>query len=370
MSKGGARRSLVEAVDMDQLHAIFEEFVCKQGADAFNLGPYDNRKSAQACSAEGLHVNAEWIKRLVSCSTGEIAGGQLKQAILKYGPSHNKSNYKDDLWAGQLASQFICLLSHWRRVKGNKQKLEQCLKQATGAQRSSIMELMQLKAGACKKARLPLQSSSSQSLACEKASDNKDIEKARSSRTLKVEISDVSLVSQGFPLMLSSPQEKEGKSELAPKGTSILEKTRASQREALQNAAEEAASRVAKPERRPEEVPCLKKPAALLKRPARFEMTKAKKPKETPADPPAEARPERRPWSAYKKILGTSQSCLQGVYEDGHVKLIVACTENMGKAYPGGHQAVILKLEEIVMQDGMTKDKMLEHRKSLLSQNA
>ena len=93
--------------------------------------------------------------------------------------------------------------------------------------------------------------------------------------------------------MLSSPQEKEGKSEVAPKGTSILEKTRASQREALQNAAEEAASRVAKPERRPEEVPCLKKPAALLKRPARFEMTKAKKPKETPADPPAEARPER-----------------------------------------------------------------------------
>ena len=162
-------------------------------------------------------MNAELIKRLVSCSTGEIPGGQLKQAILKYGPSHNKSNYKDDLWAGQLASQFICPLSHWRRAKGNKQKLEQCLKQATGAQRSSIMELMQLKAGACKRAQLPLQSSTSQSLACEQADDKKEIEEARPRRTLKVEISDVSLDSQGFPLMLSSPQKKKARTNWHPR---------------------------------------------------------------------------------------------------------------------------------------------------------
>ena len=51
------------------------------------------------------------------------------------------------------SSQFICLLSHWRRLKGNKQKLEQCFKQATGAQRSSIMELMELKPGVCKERR-------------------------------------------------------------------------------------------------------------------------------------------------------------------------------------------------------------------------
>lgn len=48
MSKCGARRALVEAVDVDQLHEIFREFVDKQGADAFKLGPYADRKSAQA----------------------------------------------------------------------------------------------------------------------------------------------------------------------------------------------------------------------------------------------------------------------------------------------------------------------------------
>lgn len=134
MSKGGARRGVVEAVDMEQLHELFKDLVNKHGADAFKLGPYDRMKSAQACSAAGLHCNAECIQKLLGCSTGEIPGGQLKQAIQKHGRTHNKSNYKDDLWAGQLNSQFICLLSHWRRVKGNKQKLGQCLKQTTGPQ--------------------------------------------------------------------------------------------------------------------------------------------------------------------------------------------------------------------------------------------
>ena len=223
------------------------------------------------------------------------------------------------------------------------------------------MELMELKAGVCKKAQLPLQSSSSQSLACEKAADNKETKEPQPSRKLKVEISDVSLDSQGFPLMLSSPKEKQDKNEVAPKSASILEKQRASQRKALQEAAEAAASRVAKPERRldtrdlDEEPPCLKKPAASFKRPASAERPKPKKQKTPPAELPAEAMPERRPWSAYKKTLATSQSYLQGVYEDGQVKLVVACTEKMGEDFPGGHRAVILKLEEMVMQDGMTK---------------
>ena len=79
------------------------------------------------------------------------------------------------------------------------------------------MELMQLKAGACKRAQLPLQSSTSQSLACEQADDKKEIEEARPRRTLKVEISDVSLDSQGFPLMLSSPQKKKARTNWHPR---------------------------------------------------------------------------------------------------------------------------------------------------------
>ena len=114
------------------------------------------------------------------------------------------------------------------------------------------MELMELKSGVCKKAQLPLQSSSSQSLACEKAADLKETKEAQPRRELKVQISDVSLDSHGFPLMLSSPKEQEEKNVVVPKKEFILEKQGARQRKALQEAAEQAASRLAKPETRPD----------------------------------------------------------------------------------------------------------------------
>lgn len=96
-----------------------------------------------------------------------------------------------------------------------------------------------------------MRSSSSQSLACEKATEKKEKEEVQPGRELKAEISDVSLDSSRFPLMLSSP--KEEKKPETTKSASILEKQKASQRMALQEAAEEAASKVAKPERRPDQ---------------------------------------------------------------------------------------------------------------------
>ena len=68
MSKGGPRRALVAAVDMDQLHKCFEDAVDRLGAKAFDLGTYQKRSIAQACSAEGLHQNAEYVRRLVAIS--------------------------------------------------------------------------------------------------------------------------------------------------------------------------------------------------------------------------------------------------------------------------------------------------------------
>ena len=137
---------------------------------------------------------------------GHQHAGQLKQAIAKWGQSHNKTELKDDLWAGQMASQFICLLSHWRRLRQDAEKIKQCLRRANGAQRSTIEELVALEAGvACKKAtKLPCKSSSSASLACEKAHEGK--EKAEEKRELKAEVSDVSLDSNGYPLTLVSPR--------------------------------------------------------------------------------------------------------------------------------------------------------------------
>lgn len=52
--------------------------------------------------------------------------------------------------------------------------------------------------------------------------------------------------------------------------------------------------------------------------------------------------------------------------KNGAVKLIVACSEKMAQCFPGGHPALICKLADMVMRDDMTKEKMLEHRRTLL----
>ena len=57
-SKGGARRSSVEPVDIDSLQGIFDKAVSARGAAAFKLGEYDKKKATTAVSAAGLHQNA------------------------------------------------------------------------------------------------------------------------------------------------------------------------------------------------------------------------------------------------------------------------------------------------------------------------
>ena len=153
-------------VDMDALQGIIDRAVESKGAAAFLLGEYDTKKVTTAVSAAGLHQNAAWVKDFFNISKGEILAGQLKQCIQKYGHSHNTSDWKDDLWAGKIASQMVCILSHVRRLGREPDKLRQCLQGATGAQRHTIEELVAL--CACKKANEPPQPSPD---ACKKAQE-------------------------------------------------------------------------------------------------------------------------------------------------------------------------------------------------------
>ncbi|CAK9070467.1 unnamed protein product [Durusdinium trenchii] len=132
MSKGGARRFSVPPVDMDALQGIIDRAVESKGAAAFLLGEYDTKKVTTAVSAAGLHQNAAWVKDFFNISKGEILAGQLKQCIQKYGHSHNTSDWKDDLWAGKIASQMVCILSHVRRLGREPDKLRQCLQGQSG----------------------------------------------------------------------------------------------------------------------------------------------------------------------------------------------------------------------------------------------
>ncbi|CAL1137661.1 unnamed protein product, partial [Cladocopium goreaui] len=163
-SKGGARRSTVAPVDIDALQSIIDKAVDAKGLCAFKLGDYDKKKVTTAVSA----------KEFYKISSGEILAGQLKQCILKHAQSHNTSEWKDDLWAGKIASQLVCLLSHVRRLRRDAGKRRQCMQGATGEQRQAIQELVALPA-ACKKATLPVQGSpaSGDGQTCKKAKKTK-----------------------------------------------------------------------------------------------------------------------------------------------------------------------------------------------------
>ena len=132
------------------------------------------KKVTTAVSAKGVHFNVEYVKEFYKISSGEILAGQLKQCILKHAQSHNTSEWKDDLGAGKIASQLVCLLSHVRRLRRDPAKRRQCMQGATGEQRQAIQELVALPAP-CKKATLPVQGSpaSGDGQACKKAKKTK-----------------------------------------------------------------------------------------------------------------------------------------------------------------------------------------------------
>ena len=417
MSKGGARRFSVPPVDMDALQGIIDRAVESKGAAAYLLGEYDTKKVTTAVSAAGLHQNAAWVKDFFNISKGEILAGQLKQCIQKYGHSHNTSDWKDDLWAGKIASQMVCILSHVRRLGREPDKLRQCLQGATGAQRHTIEELVALYAckkaneppqpspDACKKAQEPSQDACKKANelpqpspdackkaqepsqdACKKANSSSSVglplrkshtesapgseQACKKARTLKEEISMVSVDSHGFPMILKSPEASKDRE----RPMSILERQRASYREQLQPAAQAAAQQhVADGSSRPARRPCLsKKPAGkpkakqcVKKKPSYSGPERRPKAKQGPKKKPSYSGPERRPWSDVKKVLGKDQAYLLGLQE-GQWKLIVGCTKKMGKHFPGGHHSVILELEKVVMEEGMTKEKMQEKRDDLV----
>ena len=318
--------------------------------------------------------------------------GQLKQCIQKYGHSHNTSDWKDDLWAGKIASQMVCILSHVRRLGREPDKLRQCLQGATGAQRHTIEELVALYAckkaneppqpppDACKKAQEPSQD------ACKKANSSSSVglplrkshtesapgseQACKKARTLKEEISMVSVDSHGFPMILKSPEASKDRE----RPMSILERQRASYREQLQQAAQAAAQQhVADGSSRPARRPGLsKKPAGkpkakqcIKKKPSYSGPERRPKAKQGPKKKPSYSGPERRRWSDVKKVLGKDQAYLLGLQE-GQWKLIVGCTKKMGKHFPGGHHSVILELEKVVMEEGTTKEKMQQKRDALV----
>ena len=359
---------MVEPVDAKALQQVFQKAVEHFGADAFDLGAYDKMKVPQACNAQGLHANAWYLEQLLPICSGEILCQQLKQAVARHASTHNRSSYKDDLWCSQQATKFTCLLSHWRRLRREPDKLRQCLQTATGEERECIQALVKVKPGlvpgadrkACEKAKsapLPVSRAEAESESCEKDKDKappsteackkaNELEgkKTTKPKVLKAAVSDVSMDSEGFPMILKTPPREQ---------KMIIEKQSSSgHRDALALAAEEAAAKMVQTR------PCKRPASAPKHNPSPKKMKK-------PCHEPKQGGPGKRPWSKVRTVLAKEQSYIQGL-EEGQWKLIVACSRKMGSSFPGGHQAAIKELFTIALEDDMTKEGMLQKRNSLL----
>ena len=442
--KGGNRRESVEPVNVEDLAKIWKKAIDAYGMEAFNLGVYNDLKVSQACSARGLAANAFFVREFLAISSGEILFSQMKQSLKKHAATHNVSSFKDDLWAGQIAHCLVCLMSHYRRLRREPGRLRQCFATATGVERQIIQGLLDIEpAQACKKANpkegdceaeqqdtvrkrpeiaREADAERNETTACEKADSSRRLKRQVSEVTLdsegfplmlrspddsasekatqgvpkrsfKEQTSPVSLDSEGFPRMLQTPPSEKPAAEKENKQNILFKRKDGKQREQLSIAAEEAAAAFAEksppakkrpaakrgckrkaapedgPERRPQTVK--KRPAANVAPenpqlgPERRPQTVKKRPAANVAPENPQLGPERRPWQKTRKVLAKKQSYLQG-WIDQSWKLIVACSEGMASAFPGGHQAVIKKLEESVMEEDATKSKMVAKRNALL----
>lgn len=170
-------------VDLEDLREIFKERFKSLKEATFDLGVYNTLTKSTHPHPAGLSQNAKLIEQLVDISNGEIRATQLQQVISEF-PSCNDTTYKVSIWSMNKATSMATLLAHWRRLRYEPQRLQNCLAKATKAESKIVQKLSKLKPGLARGGGEPSQPA------------------VTTKRKLKAEVSAVSLDSQGFPTML------------------------------------------------------------------------------------------------------------------------------------------------------------------------
>ena len=125
-------------------------------------------------------------------------------------PEVNTSKFNNMSWASMRTERFVCIFYHLRRLKREEARLVQVAAKLTGQQLTKLKALlrqMELKG--------PEESGDSQSQGAKSSSQvqhasTSDLQEVApsTSRVLKRKCSEVSVDSQGFPMMLRSPRQK------------------------------------------------------------------------------------------------------------------------------------------------------------------
>ena len=207
--KGGARHTPKPQVDTTLLAQCF----LAHKVSLSKLGVYENMSKNQACSPKGIVQVLPLLKGLVDLeSTCEIHGSCLRQAIMEVltqDPGINTTAYKGSVWVGCRVERITTIMYHLRRLKGSTD-LKHCAASLTSLE---FLDLQNVLEKVVKKEvgdkHLPLAEREDAKPLAERV----DAKPSEPKRTLKKEVSNVSIDSQGFPASLKSPKESKASPE-------------------------------------------------------------------------------------------------------------------------------------------------------------
>ena len=182
--KGGARHLPKPFIDA----GIVYDALSKHKELISNFGRYDTVSKNQGIDAAGLIQVLPLVQSLVKVeSTCEIHTQPLRQALLKMvmdDPSVNKSKFQGAIWCNLRQERLTCIMTHFRRLKKDEE-LRKCASRLTAAEYLQLQNVVDK--------------------ITEKPNNLVVAEPALPVRSLKKEISDVSLDSEGYPKDLKTP---------------------------------------------------------------------------------------------------------------------------------------------------------------------
>ena len=372
--KGGKRRCSIPPVCKDKLKAVFQKRFEAVKEQAFDFGVYNHVTTAMQPHPGGLAENEHLIKGLVAISNGEIKPTQLKDALENFGRC-NDTQFKNSFWAMSKAQKVITLLAHWRRVKYEESRRQQCLAKATQSETRAIHRLVALEPGMSRTENtLPIV--------------EKEPKQASPKRKLQETHSDATLDSEGWPKMLQTPPlqssgsglkqspstrkvQKEANSplqqDICPKGR------RLDFNNLQQKLLEEAkAASDALPKKVLDEKAQKKEAAKVMKRPAKAP-TKTKKDVSVKKKPStSKDKSEANMWKSkgleqsrvLKKTQAKDQSYIQ-MKQDNKWVLLIGCSKGMAENYGKHHHKVVDLLWDAAQT--MSKEQLKERRANILA---
>ena len=137
----GATRQKIRDACQDEMNAIFLQHI----DDWVNLGAYETLGRNSLPCATSLGERFEFLTKLLGVIVnGEIMPNQGKRAIIKVlcsQPTLNKTDWKNDLYAGHRISRVIIMLYHLRSVTRDDSKFEVAAANCNGQELKKLSQL-------------------------------------------------------------------------------------------------------------------------------------------------------------------------------------------------------------------------------------